>query len=263
MKNHGFVKMKKGDIMPDGKPNVRERVQEIVAGIEVGIRNLFESGEFQEYLRVMSKFHRYSLNNKILIFIQHPTATYCAGFQQWKEKFGRHVKKGEKGITILAPTPYKKTIQEQILDPVTQMPKLDANGQPETRERAVSIPFYKPVKIFALDQTEGKPLPQISVNLTGDVPQFEAFMEAIRRVSPVPIVFKALSPNMDGYFSPIERNIMLREGMSQIQTVCAAIHEVTHSILHNFMDDGTKDAEKYEEVKILGLTALFCEKSIS
>ena len=166
--------------MAEKKSN-QERIKEIVAGIEDGIRNLFQSEKFMEYLRTMSRFHNYSLNNTLLIHMQKPNASLCAGFRQWKEKFGRHVKKGETGITIIAPTPFKKKIEEEKLDPDTKLPMRDENGKIIMEERTIEISLFKPVKVFDVSQTEGKPLPQLAAKLSGDVQQYEAFMEALRR----------------------------------------------------------------------------------
>lgn len=212
----------------------KERIKEITAGIEKGILELFESDRYRNYLTTMSRFHRYSLNNVMLIHAQRPDATLVAGFSKWKNSFGRHVKKGEKGIQILAPTPYKIKQEEQKLDPDTKLPLLDENGEPITEEKEITIPMFKVVSVFDVSQTDGKPLPQISSALTGDVAEYEIFLEALRRTAPVPISFQEMEPNMDGYFAPKKQAIFLREGMSQVQTICAAVHEVAHSKLHNY-----------------------------
>ena len=205
----------------------------------------------------------HAFRNTILIHMQKPDATRCAGFTTWKNKFGRHVKKGEKGITILAPTPYKKRIEEAKLDPDTKAPMLDENGKVIMEEKEVQIPMYKPVKTFDISQTEGKPLPQLVSTLTGNVQQYEVFMEALRRTSPVPIEVKPLEENLDGFFSPRTQSITLREGMSQVQTVCAAIHEITHSLLDNNAAPIPEDAEKYQEVKVFDVPALFSNGRIA
>ena len=216
------------------KQSNKERIKEITAGIEKGIMELFESDRYRNYLTTMSRFHKYSLNNVMLIHAQRPNATLVAGFSKWKNSFGRHVKKGEKGIQILAPTPYKIKVDKEKLDPDTKLPMLDDEGKPITEEKEVTIPMFKVVSVFDLAQTEGKPLPQISFSLTGDVAQYEVFMEALRRTSHVPITIEPMEPGMDGYFHLEKQAIFLREGMSQVQTVCAAIHEMAHSRLHNY-----------------------------
>ena len=219
--------------MADKKPSNRERIKEIVTGIEANIQDLFQSDKFADYLRTISRFHNYSYNNTILIHMQMPSATHVAGFNKWKNQFGRHVKKGEKGLTIIAPTPFKKRIEEMKLDPDTSAPVLDNDGNVVMEEREIEIPLFRPVKVFDVSQTEGRPLPSLVSSLTGDVQQYEAFMEALRRTSPVPMQFKPLREGLDGFLSLNDQTITIREGMSQVQTVCAAIHEITHAMLHN------------------------------
>ena len=220
------------NIMAD-KPTNRERLQQITAGIEQGIKELFESEKYMRYLSVMSKFHRYSVNNTMLIYMQRPDATLVAGFNKWKNQFERHVKKGEHGITIIAPTPYKKKIEEMKRDPDTHAPILDADGKAIMEEKEIEIPLFRPVKVFDVSQTDGKPLPELASSLSGTVPHYEAFMEALRRSAPVPIEFEAMAENMDGYFSPEQQRIAIRKGMSEVQTVSAAVHETAHSKLHD------------------------------
>ena len=236
--------------MADKQTN-KERIKEITAGIEKGIQELFESDRYRNYLTTMSRFHRYSLNNVMLIHAQKPDATLVAGFNKWKNSFGRHVKKGEKGIQILAPTPYKIKQEEQKLDPDTKLPLLDDEGKPITEEKEVTIPMFKVVSVFDVAQTEGKPLPQISFSLTGDVAQYEVLIEALRRTSHVPITIEPMEPGMDGYFSLTKQAIFLREGMSQVQTVCAAIHEMAHSRLHNY-EKMTELADDGETILVPG-----------
>ena len=229
----------------------KERIKEITAGIEKGIQELFESDRYRNYLTTMSRFHRYSLNNVMLIHAQKPDATLVAGFNKWKHSFGRHVMKGEKGIQILAPTPYKIKQEEQKLDPDTKLPLLDENGEPVTVEKEITIPMFKVVSVFDVSQTDGRPLPQISSTLTGDVAEYEVFLEALHRTSPVPISFQAMEPGMDGYFAPKKQKIFLREGMSQVQTICAAVHEIAHSKLHDY-EHMTELADDGETILVPG-----------
>ena len=231
------------NIMAD-KPTNRERLQEITAGIEQGIKELFESEKYIRYLSVMSKFHRYSVNNTMLIYMQKPEATLVAGFNKWKNQFERHVKKGEHGITIIAPTPYKKKIEEMKRDPDTHAPILDADGKAVMEEKEIEIPMFRPVKVFDVSQTDGKPLPELASSLSGTVPHYEAFLEAVRRSASVPIEFEAMAANTDGYFSPDRQRIAIREGMSEVQTVSATVHEVAHSKLH--------DRQKIQETSAAG-----------
>ena len=221
------------NLMAD-KPTNRERLQQITAGIEQGIKELFESEKYMRYLSVMSRFHRYSVNNTMLIYMQKPDATLVAGYNKWKNQFERHVKRGEHGITIIAPTPFKKKIEEQKLDPDTKAPMLDAEGKVIMEEREVEIPMFRPVKVFDVSQTDGKPLPELASSLSGSVQNYEIFMEALRRSAPVPLSVEPMAANMDGFFSPDRQRIAIREGMSGVQTVSAAVHEIAHSKLHNY-----------------------------
>ena len=250
-------------IMAENKPTNRERLQEITAGIEQGIKELFESEKYMRYLSVMSKFHRYSVNNTMLIYMQKPEATLVAGFNKWKNQFERHVKKGEHGITIIAPTPYKKKIEEMKRDPDTHAPILDADGKAVMEEKEIEIPMFRPVKVFDVSQTDGKPLPELSSSLSGTVPHYEAFLEALRHSAPVPIEFEPMAANMDGYFSPDQQRIAIREGMSEVQTVSATVHEIAHSKLHNQKKIQIDNDEQYQEVELFEKPALFSNGRIS
>ena len=220
--------------MADKKPTNREKLNEITASIERGIKELFQSDKYAEYLRTMSKFHSYSVRNTILIHMQRPDATAVAGFNAWKNKFQRHVKKGEKGITILAPTPFKKIIEEKKLDPVTMAPMLDQNGSVIMEEKEIEIPMFRPVKVFDVAQTEGEPLPSLAVTLTGDVQNYEIFMEALRRTSPVPMVVKPIQEQgVNGFLDLEKQDITINAGMGQMQTVRTFVHEIAHAVLHN------------------------------
>lgn len=220
--------------MAEQKQTNRERLREITESIEQGIKELFESDKYMEYLRVMSRFHSYSRNNVMLIKMQMPGATRVAGFNKWRDQFGRHVKKGEKSIKIIAPTPYKKKIEEIKRDPDTKAPMLDKDGKAIMEEKEVSIPMFKVVSVFDVSQTEGRPLPQLASDLLGNVQDYEIFMEALRRSSPVPMEVRPIRESMDGYFDPEKQRIAIRDGMSEVQTVSAAVHEITHSKLHNY-----------------------------
>lgn len=238
------------------KTPIKEQIKKLTDQIEAGIKALFQSGDlekYQAYLRTMSHFHHYSVNNQMLIFSQCPHATLVAGYQKWQNQFSRHVLRGEKGISILAPTPYKIKVEKEKLDPVTKLPLLDADGKTITEEKEVQIPMFRPVKVFDVSQTDGEPLPeQVKspvAELTGNVEHYEAFMDALKLVSPVPIEIKPLSSNLDGFFSPSKQSITLREGMSEVQTVCAAVHEIAHSKLHNYArqpDSQPKDSSTEE-----------------
>lgn len=255
--------------MPEKPGKNREQLKEITDRIEAGIRDIFESGDmekYRNYLRTMSRFHNYSLNNQALIHLQRPDATFVAGYNRWRDKFSRHVLRGEKGITIIAPTPYKKKIEQEKLDPDTKLPILDADGKVMTEEKEIEIPMFRPVKVFDYAQTDGKPLPERVAspvaNLTGSVENYEAFMEALRRSSPVPVEVKPLSAEMDGYFSPKSQSITLREGMSEVQTVSAAVHEIAHAKLHNYAlqqpEERRHKSRNTEEVEAESISFMVC-----
>ena len=245
--------------MPENeKQTNKERLKDITDSIERGIQDLFQSDKYAEYLRTMSRFHRYSVNNTMLIYMQKPDATLVAGFNKWRDQFERNVMKGERGIKIIAPTPFKKKIEQEKLDPDTKMPMLDADGKVIVEEKEIKIPMFKPVTVFDVSQTDGKPLPQLASDLQGNVQNYEVFMEALRRSSPVPIDFKPIADNADGYFSLDNQRITIREGMSEVQTVSAVVHEIGHAKLHNQKKiDEPKDAEKYQEVEIFDVPGLF------
>ena len=249
--------------MAENKPTNRERLREITDGIEQGIKELFESEKYMCYLSVMSRFHRYSVNNTMLIYMQKPDATLVAGYNKWKDQFERHVKKGEHGITIIAPTPYKKKIEEQKLDPDTKAPILDKDGKIVTEEKEIEIPMFRPVKVFDVSQTDGKPLPELASSLSGNVPNYEAFMEALRRSAPVPITFEAMAADTDGYFSADHQKIAIRQGMSEVQTVSATVHEIAHSKLHNQKKIQIANDEQYQEIELFDKPGLFSNGRIA
>ena len=243
------------DAQDPPKKNNRERLKEITDSIEKGIRDVFSSGKYKQYLQTMGRFHRYSVNNTMLIFMQKPDATRVAGFNKWKE-FKRNVKKGEKGIKIIAPTIYKKKIEEMKLDPDTKAPILDKDGN-AIMEKEISIPRFRIATVFDLDQTEGEPLPELAATIKGDVKQYEAFLEALERSSPVPVSYDKMSPDCDGVFRVGEQSIGIRQGMSEAQTVAALVHEITHAKLHNAVFPAKDDPTEYQEVNVLGQAGLF------
>ena len=246
------------------KQTSKERLKDITDSIEKGIQELFQSDKYAQYLRTMSRFHKYSVNNTMLIYMQRPDATLVAGFNKWRDQFERNVKKGEKGIKIIAPTPFKKKIEEQKLDPDTKQPMLDADGKVIMEEKEIKIPMFKPVTVFDVSQTDGKPLPQLASDLSGNVQNYEVFMEALRRSSPVPIDFKPLQDGSDGFFSLDSQSITIREGMSEVQTVSAVVHEIAHSKLHNEKNEpAPPNAAKYQEIEIFDIPGLFSNGRIA
>lgn len=234
--------------MVNQKQSKKEKLQEITAGIERGIKELFESDKYANYLRTMSRFPSYSTNNIILIHMQMPHASLVAGYSKWKNQFGRHVKKGAQSIKIIAPTPFEKKVEKIKRDPDTKAPILDQDGKAILEEKEIQIPMFKVVSVFDVSQTEGKPLPQIASDLKGDVQNYEIFMEALRRSSPVPLQVAPIRDNADGFFNADTQSITIREGMSEVQTVSAAVHEITHAKLHNY-EKGCLTAAKEGETK--------------
>ena len=215
-----------------------QQVREITDKLEQGIKELFESERFKEYLRTMSKFYNYSFNNTLLIAMQKPEATYVAGYTSWQRNFDRQVMKGEKGIKILAPAPYKAQEEREKIDPATQKPVIGADGKAVTETVEVLRPAFKVVSVFDVSQTDGKELPDIIVDeLKGTVENYEAFFDALKQESPVPISFEDIPGGAKGFFSPVESRIAIQEGMSEIQTVKTAIHEIAHAKLHAFKPD--------------------------
>ena len=211
-----------------------EKLKEITDRLEQGITELFESERYREYLRVMSKFHNYSFNNTLLIAMQKPDASLVAGFSAWKNNFGRNVMKGQKGIKIIAPSPYKVKQEMKKIDPHTQQPIIGKDGKQVTEEKEITIPAYKVVSVFDVSQTEGKELPDIAVDeLTGDVERYRDFFAALEKTSPVPIGFEQIPGSSHGYYHLEDKRIAIQEGMSELQTLKTAIHEIAHAKLHD------------------------------
>ena len=222
-----------------------EKLKEITDRLEQGITELFDSERYKEYLRVMSKFHNYSFNNTLLIAMQKPDASLVAGFTAWKNQFQRNVKKGEKGIKIIAPSPFKIKQETEKIDPQTQKPVIGKDGKPVTEEKEITIPAYKVVSVFDVSQTEGKELPDIAVDaLTGDVEQYSDFFAALEKTSPVPIGFEKIEGGAHGYYHLEDKRIALDEGMSELQTLKTAIHEIAHAKLHDIDLNAPKDEQQ-------------------
>lgn len=209
-------------------------MKEITDRLQAGLEELFNSEKYAEYLRVMSQFHHYSFNNTLLIAMQKPDATLVAGYRAWEKKFNRHVMKGEKGIQIIAPAPIREKQEQEKVDPDTGAVVLRADGQPETEEVTVTIPRFKVSTVFDLAQTDGDPLPELGVEeLTASVENYDIFMEAIRTVAPVPIRFDEINSGAKGYYSNVDKEIVIQSGMSEMQTMKTAVHEAAHAILHD------------------------------
>ncbi|EGT4203935.1 DUF4316 domain-containing protein [Clostridioides difficile] len=222
-----------------------EKLKEITDRLEQGITELFDSERYREYLKVMSKFHNYSFNNTLLIAMQKPDASLVAGFSAWKNNFGRNVMKGQKGIKIIAPSPFKIRQEVEKIDPHTQKPIIGKDGKPVTEEKEIKIPAYKVVSVFDVSQTEGKELPDIAVDeLTGDVDRYKDFFAALEKTSPVPIAFEEIEGGSHGYYHLEDKRIAINEGMSELQTLKTAIHEIAHAKLHDIDLNAPKDEQQ-------------------
>lgn len=222
-----------------------DKLKEITDRLEQGITELFESERYKEYLRVMSKFHNYSFNNTLLIAMQKPDASLVAGFSSWKNNFGRNVMKGEKGIKIIAPSPFTVKQEVEKTDPQTGKPVIGKDGKPVTEEKEIKVPAYKVVSVFDVSQTEGRELPDIAVDeLTGDVDRFKDFFAALEQVSPVPVGFEKIEGGAHGYYHLEEKRIAIDEGMSDLQTLKTAIHEIAHAKLHDIDLNAPKEEQK-------------------
>ena len=219
--------------MADAKTE-KQKVKEITDKLEEGLKELFNSEKYKSYLSTMSKFHNYSVNNTLLIALQRPDASLVAGYQAWQKNFNRHVNKGEKGIRILAPAPYKIKEERDKLDPVTGEVMLDKDGMPQTEEVEVKIPAFRAVSVFDVKQTSGEPIPELEAKeLLSTVEGYDDFIKAITHVAPVPVSFEDIPGDSKGFFSPTEKRIAVQEGMSESQTLKTMVHETAHSMLHD------------------------------
>ena len=237
----------------------QNQLQEIMDKLEQGVSDVFSSEKYAEYLSTMSKFHNYSLNNILLINMQKPGATKVAGYNAWKNLHGRNVMKGEKGIKILAPSPYKVKRQVEKIDPQTRKPMLDKDGKPIMEEKEVTIPAYRVVSVFDVSQTEGRELPTLINELTGEVDNYDRFFDALNRSCPVPITFKDISTGAKGYFSYTNNDITVNRGMSQLQTVKTAVHEMAHQKLHSDQDPLNKKTRSSKEVEAESVAYVVCQ----
>ena len=216
-------------ILSSEKP--ADKMKEITDRLEQGILGLYESDRYADYLRTMSKFHDYSLNNTILIAMQG--GNLVKGYKQWEKEFDRHVKPGEKAIKILAPSPFTVKKQVEKIDPDTQKPVFDKDGKPVTEEKEIQIPAFRVVSVFDISQTEGKELPALTYELTGNVEQYKDFFAALEKTSPFTMGFEALSGSVKGRCNYEEKRIIINEGMDELQNIKTAIHEIAHATLHD------------------------------
>lgn len=226
---------------PQAAYNRDDRVREITEQLEKGIKDMFTSEKYMDYLNTMSKFHGYSLNNTLLIAAQNPKASLVAGFKSWEKNFERHVKRGEKGIKILAPSPYTKKVLQEKVNPDTGEMILDKNGNPVKEETEIKLTSFRVVSVFDVSQTEGKELPSVAHDLQDNIKDYPLYIQALEQVSDVPIAFEEINGSAHGYYSHATDSIAIQSGMSESQTVKTMIHEIAHSILHN---DNVPDAKE-------------------
>lgn len=248
------------------KKDAPDRMGEITQQLEDGVRKIFESGEFERYLRTMSRFHHYSVNNSILIFMQRPDASLVAGYTSWQKNFQRHVKKREKGIFILAPCPYKVKKEQEKKDDLTGRPLLDQDGQPLKEVVEITQVSFRPAAVFDISQTEGKELPTIGVeDLQGQVSEYDTLLKVLKEISPVPIGFEEISGGSKGYYSLGEQRIAVQADMSQLQTIKTMVHEIAHSKLHAIDKDATPEEKAQRpdqhtrEVQAEGVAYVVCQ----
>lgn len=247
--------------MPDTKKTNSGGIKNITDKLEAGIKDVFESERYKTWLNTMSRFHVYSLNNTILIAMQRPDATLVAGYDAWKKKFKRNVKKNEKGIQILAPTKYKQMVEVDAYDPNTHELLKDAQGEAVKEQKEVTRIGFKVVKVFDISQTEGEPLPSIGVNeLTGDIKTYDDLVEVLKRTCPVSIAFEEIRSGSKGYYHQADKNIVIQKDMSQIQTIKTMIHEMAHQRLHDKDENSDQQETKIQkEVEAESIAYVICQ----
>lgn len=244
---------------------INKQVKELTDKLEKGIKDLFESNRYKEYLNTMSKFHNYSFNNVLLIAMQKPDASLIAGYNAWKNIHHRQVIKGEKAIKILAPAPYIIKITQDKVDPVTQKKIFDKNSKPVKEEVEIKKLAFKIVNVFDVSQTDGKEISTIGVSeLKGNVRQYQTFFEAIKKVSPVPIGFEQISTGAKGYYHLVDKRIAIKEGMSELHNLKTLIHEITHAKLHDIdlnipKDQINRPDQKTVEVQAESVAYVVCQ----
>lgn len=242
--------------------NIEKQLKEISERLEQGVKEIFTSERYTEYLNTMSKFHNYSFNNTLLITMQKPEATLVAGYQAWQKKFNRHVKRGEKGIQIIAPVPIREKQEIEKIDPVTKEPVIGDDGQPETEIVEMVIPRFRVTTVFDVSQTEGEPIAELEVpELTGSVQFYDTFMQALQNISPVPIRMMNVEGDAKGYYHQTEKYIAIKEDMSNVQTMKTGVHEVSHALLHDreVMDvEGVLKDQTTKEVEAESIAYIVC-----
>jgi hypothetical protein len=233
-----------------------DKVKEMSQRIEQGVKDVFDSDKYKQYLNVMAKFHNYSFRNTMLIMLQRPEATRVAGFNAWQQNFKRTVNKGEKGIVVLAPTQYKETIEVNVIDEATGKPKIDEHGNIEKTKQEIKRLSFMPVYVFDVAQTSGEPIPTLIDELKGNIINFNDFFDSLKLVSPYPIQFEELPEGTKGLCNYKTEKILIKPDMSEVQTIKTAIHEITHAKLHSGKDD-TKDRHT-REVEAESVACVVC-----
>ena len=231
--------------MKNERTDKNEKIKELTEKLHEGIKNLFESDRYKDYLQTMAKFHNYSFNNTILIWSQRPDATAVAGYRAWQTKFERYVKPGSKGIMIYEPAYFKRTLKEKVLDQDGN-PMKDQDGNFITRNVEHTFPTFKIGYVYAFEDTNGKPLPSIVSIVDKEVSNYNAIMDALRKISPAPIRFDNITNGANGYYDLLKREIVIKENLPDAQKLKTTIHEVAHSLLHDKVDGLDLEATKRE-----------------
>lgn len=250
---------------PETYPSPAERLKAVTDKLEAGVSEVFRSGKYENYLRTMSQFHNYSFGNILLIAMQCPSASHVAGFNDWKKKFERHVKKGEKSIKILAPCSFSMMLEMEMLDPVTQQPILDENGNPTVKRVPTGANRFKVVSVYDISQTEGKELPEIAVELTDNVERYEEIFTALKKASPCPVQFGDLPGEVKGCCDYAGNLIIIQNGMSEAQTLKTMVHEIAHAKLHSeifgdgFCGDTPRSVRETREVEAESVAYVVCQ----
>ena len=243
--------------------SMKEKVSELVGKLEDGLKEIFDSDKYKNYLNTMAKFHNYSVNNTLLINQQKPDATLVAGFDSWARNFGRHVKKGERGIKIIAPAPYMVKKEKQLVDPKTGEKLFNPDGTPKTTEVEVKIPVFKVSYVYDISQTYGKDLPTLGVAELGNtVDRAKDYIDSLKKVSPVPIEFGETNGDSKGFYSPSNQSITIKGGMSDAQTIKTMVHEISHAKLHNpeaLKEDGKRKSKGTIEMEAESVAYIVCQ----
>ena len=239
-----------------------ERLAELTDKLDSGVKEIYASGRYAEYLAAMSKFHQYSFGNALLILAQCPSASHVAGYNTWKKSFGRQVKKGERGIQILAPCPYQRAVSREKKDPLTGQTLYGPDGKPLQETELISATRFKVAWVFDVSQTEGRELPTIGVSeLKGEVPDFQTIYDRLAALSPLPVAQGAVPGTAKGYTSFSEQRIVIRPGMSQVQTIKTLIHEISHAKLHapGQGAQGEEKGRREKEVEAESVAYVVCQ----